>query len=170
MSWEIVVRSYKNGDGLQETGRFTKFLYRERGLPREISAHIARELIKLKVGAVTDIRITIEGQDGRTRDSLGRKLSFAPVSFDRSLGARATAWRRSKGFSCDPAVVVAKLTEEVGELARALIGEWEKRPGRGDPLQEGAQVMIVLASLLDITHPEADVFQEVREEMKRLGA
>lgn len=55
-------------------------------------------------------------------------------------------------------------------MCRALIGEWEEREGRGDAVQEAAQTVIVLASLINITHPEADLFQAVLDEMERLGA
>jgi NTP pyrophosphatase (non-canonical NTP hydrolase) len=74
------------------------------------------------------------------------------------------------GLSSAPTIVLCKLTEEVGEVAKALIGEWESREGRGDPVQEAAQVIIVLASLIHITHPEADLFAAVWDEMERLGA
>lgn len=42
---------------------------------------------------------------------------------------------------------LAKLTEEVGELNRAVIAQDEGRPGRGDPAQEAAQVVLVLMSI-----------------------
>lgn len=87
----------------------------------------------------------------------------------RDLGRVATEWRHAKGYDTHPAWVGLKLVEEVGETVRALIAEHEGRPGRGDVVQEAAQTVIVLASLLHIVHPEASLFDEVMKEMDRLA-
>jgi NTP pyrophosphatase (non-canonical NTP hydrolase) len=86
-----------------------------------------------------------------------------------SIGARSTAWRLVHGLSAEPFAVMAKATEELGEVARALVGDYEGRPGRGDVTQEAAQTIIVLASLVSI-HAGRDVMEEVHAEMRRLGA
>lgn len=84
------------------------------------------------------------------------------------FGALSTAWRVRKNLSTDPGWVMTKATEELGEVARALVGEYEQREGRGDLVQEVAQTIIVLCSLLQITHPEADIHEAVTAEMLRL--
>lgn len=106
---------------------------------------------------------------------------------DRSFGQRTTRWRDSRGLLITPEmvmklsaveiakrmnemIVMIKLVEEVGEIARALIGEWENREGRGDFLQESAQVSIVLASLVNIHNSTDDLRQAIHDEMTRLGA
>ncbi len=86
-----------------------------------------------------------------------------------TLGARSTAWRASKGYSLDPARVMVKITEELGEVARALTGDFEDRPGRGDVLEEAAQTVIVLASLVHI-HCGEDLLAAVEAEMAKHGA
>ena len=86
------------------------------------------------------------------------------------IGPRANAWRVGRGLSTDPPWIATKLTEEVGELASALVGDFEQRPNRGDVVQEAAQVVIVVASLLDRVRPGVDLFAAVVAEMERLGA
>lgn len=85
------------------------------------------------------------------------------------VGARSSAWRQRNGLSNHPFAVMAKATEELGEVARALIGEQEARPGRGDLVREAAQTIIVLASLVWETH-RVDVIREINDEMQRMGA
>ena len=86
-----------------------------------------------------------------------------------TIGQRANAWRRSRHLSTDPVWIMAKATEELGEVARALVGIKESRDGRGDLRQEVAQTMIVLASLVDVMF-EADALDDVLAELSRLGA
>lgn len=93
-------------------------------------------------------------------------MTVAPIRFN--LGRRANLWRTRNGLSIDPAVVMTKLTEEIGEVARALMGELENRPGRGDMVQEAAQSILVLASLIETRHPGTDLFDEAVKEMDRL--
>jgi hypothetical protein len=84
---------------------------------------------------------------------------------------RARAWRtRRFGDGAGPFGIMSKATEEIGEVARALVGEMEGREGRGDLVQEAAQTIIVLASLCALRHPDRNVFQAVLDEMARLGA
>lgn len=87
-----------------------------------------------------------------------------------TIGQRANAWRERRGLDKTPPWIMAKLSEEIGEVARALVGEFEQRPGRGDVVQEAAQSIIVLASLVDAVRPGYDVFAAVDAEMERLGA
>lgn len=87
-----------------------------------------------------------------------------------SVPKRSHVWRKNKFGSTQPERIMAKLTEEVGEVARALVGLIENREGRGDVIGEGAQVMIVVASLCHEIDPTRNVLEEMLTEMKRLGA
>ncbi len=89
--------------------------------------------------------------------------------FVASIGPRAVRWRASKHLGMGAEHLVAKLAEEVGEVARAVIGDLELRPGRGDARQESAQVVILLAALLEL-HYDGDLLEHVRVEMERAGA
>ena len=86
------------------------------------------------------------------------------------VGKIATRLRAARNYSVAPADVCNKLFEEAGEVARALVGELEGREGRGDLVQEAAQTIIVLASLVFITHPEADLDDAVAQEMLALAS
>jgi NTP pyrophosphatase (non-canonical NTP hydrolase) len=87
-----------------------------------------------------------------------------------SLQSRSTAWRAQHYPDCTPTDVVAKLFEEGGELARAIIGDLEGRPDRGDVGQEAAQVVLVVLSLVGRFYPDIDVLAEVNAELLRHGA
>lgn len=67
---------------------------------------------------------------------------------------RAGAWRMARYPDSIEEGVLAKLVEEVGELARAVIGRLEERPGRGDVGQEAAQVLLVMCSLFGRWYPD----------------
>lgn len=87
-----------------------------------------------------------------------------------NLGARANRWRRQH-FGSDgasPEWVMAKLTEEIGEVARALVGIHEHRDGRGDIQHEIAQAIVVLCSLADAVSPNVDAIGNALREMNRL--
>lgn len=84
-----------------------------------------------------------------------------------TLGELTHAWRVAHGWRTDDAGVMVKITEEVGELARALGGEWEQRDGRGDVEQEAAQVVILVAALLHSRG--SDVLAHVAAELARCG-
>lgn len=89
---------------------------------------------------------------------------------DGQLGIRANRWRESRGYSTEPGMVGFKLLEEAGEVAKAVIGQLEGREGRGDPLQEAAQTIIVLAALIHLVDPGADLYGAVENEMAANGA
>lgn len=87
-----------------------------------------------------------------------------------AIAVLATAGRDRLGYSTDPAWIMAKVTEEVGEVARALVGEYERRPDRGSVASEAAQAIILLAVLVHITHPATDLDAVVRAELVALQA
>lgn len=89
------------------------------------------------------------------------------------LQRRVADWRREKGISkgwLGPTKVniSAKLGEEAGEFIRAVIGELEGRPDRGDVQQEAAQIIVALLAYFGTHHPEVDLFECVVEEVDRL--
>lgn len=100
----------------------------------------------------------------------GYRLDAATTTERLTLGQRANVWRRANNYSTEPFKVATKLTEEIGEVARALVGIDERRAGRGDLVQEAAQSVIVLAALLDIVFPGNDLLAAVEAEMDRSGA
>lgn len=78
---------------------------------------------------------------------------------------RCANWRREKYPDSDIWMVLCKATEELGELHRAVIGEHEGREGRGDPVHEAAQVVLVIASLVGQYYPDRDVLAEAYHEL-----
>jgi len=86
------------------------------------------------------------------------------------LDRQIAVWHAAKFPNVDRYQVLAKLTEEVGELARAVIAEDEGRPGRGDPRIEAAQVAVVLCALIGRWWPDFDLTLGVRAELARLAA
>lgn len=72
-------------------------------------------------------------------------------------------------FADDILARVAKFAEEMGEFARAVIGQVENRPDRGDPIKEAAQCVLVLLSIFGEFYPFADLYAEVEAEMRRVG-
>lgn len=104
-----------------------------------------------------------------------RELALRRSPSSRDLQAAVAAWREAKVLSAEwmlptETAIISKLFEEGGEFARAVVGRIENRPGRGDPLQEAAQTIIVLLAYFGIHDPKADLYAAVRAEMKRLGA
>lgn len=105
-----------------------------------------------------------------------RKLLMQDLA---GLQKRAGIWRENKPLPVDgergwipptPTNIVAKLLEEAGEVSTAVIGLAENRPDRGDPIQEAAQVVLVLLSYAAIHHPDRCLFTEVLAEAQRAGA
>jgi hypothetical protein len=85
------------------------------------------------------------------------------------LQERCAAWRKSKYPESTEFGVFTKLVEEVGEVARAMIGLAEKREGRGEVHLEAAQVVLVLLSLLGWFYPGHDLLADVIAELERQG-
>lgn len=94
----------------------------------------------------------------------------SPLGEVRTLGQRSMAWRVRENYFTETAKVGFKMLEEAGELARAIIGEWEARPGRGDPEREAAQVVLVLAALMEAHSPGYDLLAAVEAELERNDA
>lgn len=92
------------------------------------------------------------------------------MSLDLSVQRRIAAWRAERwSDTVHQTGLVAKAAEELGEMARAVISDLEGRRGRGDVVDEAAQVIVVLAALVGIHYPERDLFQAVLDELTRLG-
>lgn len=89
---------------------------------------------------------------------------------DITMGQRVWQWRMNRGLDASPGWIAAKLLEEAGETARAVIGSHEGRKDRGDILQEAAQTVIVLMALVESILPGSDLYAAVDREMERLGA
>ena len=87
-----------------------------------------------------------------------------------NIPQRAAAWRRVKFPGSTSTDVLAKLLEEAGELSRAVIGEIEGRPDRGDAVQEAAQVMLVVSSLIGERYPEVNFIDAIITELHRCEA
>lgn len=83
------------------------------------------------------------------------------------ISQRAAKWRRAKFPGSTPTDVLAKLLEEAGELSRAVIGQLEDRPNRGDVVQEAAQTILVISSLIGELYPQANLMDAVIEELHR---
>lgn len=92
------------------------------------------------------------------------------MSVLNEIAERSEKWHRSRGLSFDPSRLGNKLAEEAGEVHRALVGILEYRDGRGDIVQESAQTLIVLLSLLRAVRPDVDLLDAVLAEMERIGA
>lgn len=92
-------------------------------------------------------------------------MSFISIGHD--FQQRCAAWRMEKFPDDDISWVIAKATEELGECSRAVIGEREKRPDRGDPVSEAAQVVLVMASLVGQFYPDRNIFVEAYDELCR---
>lgn len=64
------------------------------------------------------------------------------------------AWHTIRFPDSNKWLAMAKLTEEVGELARAMIGEHEGRPNRGNVMEEAMDVLITLYVLIGRFYPQ----------------
>lgn len=87
-----------------------------------------------------------------------------------SMQHRAAAWHTYRYPTATHAILVAKLTEETGELARAFVADWEGRLGRGNVPDEAAQIVCVLLSLIGRFYPDHDLLDDVYTELERCGA
>lgn len=84
-----------------------------------------------------------------------------------SFQERCALWHRAKFPSGTPELKLVKLTEEVGELARAFIADLEGRSGRGDVGDEAAQCVLVLASFIGCHYPHRDLLADAMVELRR---
>jgi hypothetical protein len=85
----------------------------------------------------------------------------------RALQSRCAAWREAKYPDSTKFSVGMKFFEEAGEFARAVVGDVEHRPGRGDVHQEAAQSILVLLSLIGMFYPYRDLLDTVWAELER---
>ena len=92
--------------------------------------------------------------------------------FTLKIGRLALQWRRNRLDLPEaiPTLLLSKLTEEVGEVARAVVGKIEDREDRGYIVEEAAQVIFVLSMLVEYFYPGVDLGAEVEADMFRLGA
>lgn len=81
------------------------------------------------------------------------------------LQRRAAVWHERRYSWADAGVLVEKLAEECGEVARAHVGELERRPGRGDVADEAAQVVLVCLSLIGRFYPDRDLLADAEKEL-----
>lgn len=65
---------------------------------------------------------------------------------------------------------ISKLLEEAGELARAAIGQHEQRPHRGDVVEEAAQTILVVMTIIGRWYPEDAGERLQRAILNELGA
>ena len=84
-----------------------------------------------------------------------------------SFQERCARWHRTKFPARTPDQMLVKLMEEVGEIARARVGEMVGRPGRGDVGDEAAQVVLVLASFIGIHYSHRDLLADAELELSR---
>lgn len=112
----------------------------------------------------------MEAHDGQT---------FQPMPDDPhadldSLMVRSGRWRtevveyRENMMPPSVPAILSKAAEELGEVARAAIGDLEGRPDRGDVLHEVAQTILVLMTLLGIHYPGSDLLSVIQDEMEDL--
>lgn len=81
------------------------------------------------------------------------------------------AWHKARFPTAEPWMVALKASEEVGELASAVLGQFgrESATGDGDVVAEAADVAIALIVLLGRWYG-ADLLAAVEEKMKVLTA
>lgn len=84
-----------------------------------------------------------------------------------TLQRRCVAWHEHRFPDADQWKHFTKVVEEVGEVARAMVGDNEGRPGRGDVVDECAQVVLTLVTLVGRWYPDRDLLVETLAEMSR---
>lgn len=89
-----------------------------------------------------------------------------PCTCTSRLQDRTAAWHAARYPNHDMWRVLVKAGEELGELDRAIIGQDEGREGRGDILQEAAQTILVIYTLIGRFFT-GDLDQAIRDEIVR---
>lgn len=117
-----------------------------------------------------DVPAAVDRLTGERDDWQARARFYADLLMTDDQQALCAEWHASRFQDHDRWLILAKLTEEVGELARAVIAEHEGRPGRGDVGQEAAQCVLVLMTLIGRFYPERDLLADVRGEYERIVA
>lgn len=84
-----------------------------------------------------------------------------------TLQRRCVAWHEHRFPDADQWKHFTKVVEEIGEVARAMVGDHEDRPGRGDVVDECAQVVLTLVTLVGRWYPDRDLLVETLAEMSR---
>lgn len=95
-------------------------------------------------------------------------MTVAETSNLDKIQAGCVVWHKAVHPNKEVLDLLAKLTEEVGEVARALVGELEGRPGRGDVCDEAAECVLVLATLVGRFYPHRDLLVDAAAELDRL--
>jgi NTP pyrophosphatase (non-canonical NTP hydrolase) len=88
---------------------------------------------------------------------------------NHQLQDRIVAWHEDRFPEKTIWHVLAKLTEEVGELNQAITGAEDRRLGRGDPIQEVAQAALVLFTVAG-RYLQVDLLAQVSAEIYRIEA
>lgn len=107
---------------------------------------------------------------GSLGDEDGRVLCVPCRRGVRRAGVRSTVVSSvPKHYERGPRRQVPhELHGEVNVAAAAVIGQIEGRTGRGVPLHEAAQVVLLVLAILEQVTPGADLFSAVVDEIERL--
>lgn len=79
----------------------------------------------------------------------------------RNIQERCARWHQIAFPDRSLDRLFAKTVEELGEVAKALVGEEEDRPGRGDVVSECADTILCLITIVGQHYPERNILSEV---------